>query len=187
MNRKKIQIFILISILSVILVIFITYKVTNPQLSIPEPDIEEYPVSSSKYLINQRNILNKITEKFNNKQLINKYITNNAVVNASVAGNVILVEYNEGSIHEQFDFVLDQNNLSINVSEDKNDLFMNIFKVMVEANQLRLGNNNDLSSYFDKYLTNSLITDNIIISKNDDNYEYVIIIDKIINIDKEMK
>ena len=187
MNRKKIQIFILISIISVILVIFITYKVTNPQLSIPEPDIQEYPVSSSKYLIAQRELLNKIAEKFNDKQLINKYIGSKADVNAAVTGNVINVEYNEDNIHEQFDFVLDQESLSINIVEDKNNLFINIFKVMVEANQIRLGNNNDLSIYFDKYLDNSLVTDSIIIGKNDGNYEYVINIDKIIKIDEEMR
>ena len=180
MNKKKIKIFLVFSVLSLVMIIFITYRITNPQRELPEPDIEEYPVSSSKYLINQRNILNKLSDNFNNKQLINKYITGKALVKASVLGNTIVVNYSDDITVEQFDFVLDQDVLSINVVKDKRDLFINIFKIMIEANQIRLGNNDDLSSYFDKYINDNLINDNIIINKSDNTYEYIIKINKII-------
>ncbi|MBR3161720.1 MAG: hypothetical protein IKF19_03210 [Bacilli bacterium] len=174
-GRKKSQIFILLCIISSIIIVLITYKTFNPSPAIPEPNIKEYPVSQSKYLIKQKDILNKITTNFNNKELINKYTNNN--VQAIVEGNTIVIKDNN---QEKYTFILDDLSLSINITEEANKEFSNIFKIIVEANQQRLGNNDDLSSYFEKNLKNNLITKEIIISKKDNTYEYIINIDKII-------
>ncbi len=180
MNKKKIQVFIFASMTSIILAILITYKITNPSIPIPTPKIKEYPVSSSKYIKQQREILNGITNNFNNQNQIDKYINNQVKVKAKTAGNTIIVDYEADNTKEQFTLILDDQTLSINIPENKKNIFNNIFKLIIASNQQRLGNNNDLSSFFSKYYKENMLTSAVIISKNNESIEYIINTNKII-------
>lgn len=182
MKKKKNHIYVLVCTISIILAILITYKITNPTIDIPKPNIQEYPVSQSKYLNEQKRILDNISNNFNNELLIKKYITNNANIKATVEGNTIVIDYQENSKKEQFIFILDDDKLNITINKDKIDIFNNIFKLMIEANQKRLANKNDLSNFFSKsYQKDNMITKSTIIINNNDSIEYIININIIIN------
>ena len=178
MSNKKTRVLVIVGIVSIVVAILVTYKITNPVMDIPEPNIEEYPVSSSKYLKKQKQVLKDIVENFNNKDLIKKYIGNSVMVKASFAGNTIIVDYKDVSQVEQFVFILDDNTLSINVASNKTSVFDNVFKLMIVANQHRLSNFSSLANFFDKYKSDNMQTKAVIISSLNDSVDYAIVIDK---------
>lgn len=181
MNSNKSKLLILIVCIFIALIILITYKITNQQIFIPKPEIQEYPVSSSEYIKQQHKILENLKNNFNSKELINKYFDKKTNIKAVVKGNTIDVYYRTDEAFELFSFVLDNDNISTSVSIDKLEKFINIFKMMIESNQKRLGNDVDLTDYFDKYINDDFISEAVVISKNEDIVEYTINIDEKIN------
>lgn len=178
-NKIKLRMFI--CLIGITLAILITYKISNPVILIPEPEFDEYPVSSSTYLIKQRKKIDDIVAKFNDSRLINKYISNYSILKASSSGNTIIVDYKDKKTEKKYVFVLVNDALTIDVSSSDFSVFDNIFKIMVEANQNRLGNVMDFSDYFMKVSNHDITTKAFAISVMDkDVFEYVIYIDKTI-------
>lgn len=178
-NNGKIKIFI--CMLAIVFAILITYRITNPAILIPDPEFDEYPVSSSKYLIKQRKIIDEIVNNFNDVKLINKYINNYSFLRASSEGNTIVVDYKDNEFEKKYIFVLDSNELSINSSIEDTSVLDKLFKIMVEANQRRLGNNNDFSDYFVRISNHSFSCKAFTISIKENNIvEYIIHVDKMI-------
>ncbi len=177
-KNKRSLVFILACSLSIVIALFFTYKITNPQILIPEADILEYPVSSSKYLIKQQEMLNILSNNFNNRQLINKYFGDGDIVKAMVEGNTIIVQYSCKGVTDTFKFILNSDSLSSSVYLSKRDVFIKIFKIMFEANQIRLGNNLDFTNYFNEHLDDSVSEDAIMITRYNDEFDYIIYIDE---------
>ena len=174
MSKKKFQLLLLISICLVLFTIFVTYKITNPTLDIPAPIISEYSVSSSKYLQKQRLLLKNIVDNFNNRELMNRYLINN-VAEAFVEGNTILVNYKYNGQNVNYVFILDDDTLNISVDRDQVDVFDDVFRLMIAANQQRLGNFIDLSSFFTKkYKYDNFSSDAVAIFSNVDEVQYII-------------
>ena len=178
MNNNKI---IIGASILIVLTIFITYKVTNQNVSIPKPEIQEYPVNSSKFIKEQENILNNITNNFNKIANNNNNFNKENKLVAIVEGNSIKVYYKNKNTDEQFDFILNDDTLISDISPNQNEEFKIVFKLIVKANQERIGNHIDLTNYFDKYLNNNSITEGIIITEENDIIEYIININKKIN------
>ena len=179
MNKKtKIKLFI--CLVAIIFAILVTYKITNPIVLIPEPEIDEYPVSSSEYLIKQNEKMDKIIAFFNDIKLISKYVSNYSVLRAFREGNTIVVEYKDNKWDRKYVFVLDSDTLSINVSNEETIVFDEIFKIMFEANQKRLGNNSDFSDYLRRISNHNISTKSISISSRGNFFDYNINIDEMI-------
>ncbi|MEE3342910.1 MAG: hypothetical protein VZS44_02345 [Bacilli bacterium] len=179
MKNKKIQLFVIISLLLIVIAIIITYNIINPKVKIPEPEIEEYPVSSSKYIKEQNKKINQIINIFNDEKLIKKYINNYEYLKVKNEGNTIIINYKGNKIEKEYIFILDSDELSITISNKEFELFDKIFKIIVEANQKRLDNNIDFSDYFIQISKHNISNRAISISTKDNiNYKYIIHIDK---------
>ena len=173
--------YLLIGIPLIIFAIIITYVITNQNISLPKPQIEEYPVSSSKYIKEQEALLKSITKNYNNTNISSKYLSSKDNTKATVEGNSIVVKYKNDNVDEEYDFILDNETLSTSIPANEKDTFINIFKLMIEANQIRLGNKNDLTEFFNKHLNDSSLNNAIIINQEEDTIEYIININKTIN------
>ena len=93
--------------IAIVLAILVTYRITNPLLLIPEPEVDEYPVSSSDYVVKQKEKLDNIVAKFNDSKLINKYIKNYSSLHAACEGNTIIVDYKDSKVSRKYVFVLE--------------------------------------------------------------------------------
>ena len=143
----------------------------NDDSKISSSDTDE----ESKVILNA---LDGIVKNFNENSKISEYKAQNIIIESSLDGENIVVNYNDSSNNYSYKFNFDIPVLSVSVANSENDVFKNIFTMMIYANQKRLGNEVNIDSYINGFYAGSLEVSGLSSESLDDSIKYSLDISK---------
>lgn len=178
-SKKAIIIARVILVLLIVIVILITYL----RFFGINPNLEEHPVNKSDNSQDefQIKLLELIVTNFNNNSLLEDYKKQNISMEATVnSDNSIIISYvGEDTKKYEFDYV--HPNIEILINEDEKEDFYKVYKLLIEANQIRLENRDNYDEYIDEFLVNDRNIDGLIKEIQDDgSIKFVMDVSKII-------
>ncbi len=107
-----------------------------------------------------QNELQKIVDNFNNSELVKEKNKENITIKSKLENNVITVEYESSERKEEYNYTF--NNLILIIETDNdNNIFKEIFKLMVYAVQKRLGNENNVDNLIEGFINNTMEVDGL--------------------------
>lgn len=107
-----------------------------------------------------QNELQKIVDNFNNSELVKEKTKENIAIKSKLENNVITVEYESSERKEEYNYTF--NNLILIIETDNdNNIFKEIFKLMVYAVQKRLGNENNVDNLIEGFMNNTMEVDGL--------------------------
>ena len=107
-----------------------------------------------------QNELQKIVDNFNNSELVKEKTKENITIKSKLENNVITVEYESSERKEEYNYTF--NNLILIIETDNdNNIFKEIFKLMVYAVQKRLGNENNIDNLIEGFINNTMEVDGL--------------------------
>lgn len=107
-----------------------------------------------------QNELQKIVDNFNNSELVKEKTKENITIKSKLENNVITVEYKSSERKEEYNYTF--NNLILIIETDNdNNIFKEIFKLMVYAVQKRLGNENNVDNLIEGFINNTMEVDGL--------------------------
>ena len=183
-KEKNPKAYTIIGIWIILVIIFLLIKgfTTLNFYTINNKNIKEYPVSESKYIKEQKKILENIVTNFNKQTTTKEYQNQNISINATVTGNTIIINYIDNKeTKKDFKFILDNKTLSATIPNEDKNIFQIIIKEIIKANQKRLNNNEDIETYLDNILNKKITNSQIKIVEYEKTTEYNIETDKLIN------
>ena len=107
-----------------------------------------------------QNKLQKIVDNFNNSELVKEKTKENITIKSKLENNVITVEYESSERKEEYNYTF--NNLILIIETDNdNNIFKEIFKIMIYAVQKRLGNENNVDNLIEGFINNTMEVDGL--------------------------
>ena len=107
-----------------------------------------------------QNELQKIVDNFNNSELVKEKTKENITIKSKLENNVITVEYESSERKEEYNYTF--NNLILIIETDNDDnIFKEIFKIMIYAVQKRLGNENNIDNLIEGFINNTMEVDGL--------------------------
>ena len=107
-----------------------------------------------------QNELQKIVDNFNNSELVKEKTKENITIKSKLENNVITVEYESSERKEEYNYTF--NNLILIIETDNdNNIFKEIFKIMIYAVQKRLGNENNVDNLIEGFINNTMEVDGL--------------------------
>ena len=107
-----------------------------------------------------QNELQKIVDNFNNSELVKEKTKENITIKSKLENNIITVEYESSERKEEYNYTF--NNLILIIETDNdNNIFKEIFKIMVYAVQKRLGNENNIDNLIEGFINNTMEVDGL--------------------------
>ena len=107
-----------------------------------------------------QNELQKIVDNFNNSELVKEKTKENITIKSKLENNVITVEYESSERKEEYNYTF--NNLILIIETDNdNNTFKEIFKIMIYAVQKRLGNENNIDNLIEGFINNTMEVDGL--------------------------
>ena len=104
--------------------------------------------------------LQKIVDNFNNSELVKEKTKENITIKSKLENNVITVEYESSERKEEYNYTF--NNLILIIETDNDDnIFKEIFKIMIYAVQKRLGNENNIDNLIEGFINNTMEVDGL--------------------------
>lgn len=124
----------------------------------PNQNIEEHPVNENENNNNKiiTETLQKIVDNFNNSKLLESYSQNNITIIATLEENAIVIKYIEPTITNIYKFTFNIPKLTISIENVGTTKFLNVYKILIYANQERIGNTNNIDQYIDGFINNTL-------------------------------
>lgn len=148
------------------------YKDTTGDPIIPEQKLT--PAITSE--------LNKIVDNINNDEIVKGKSKENINIKAELKKDTIAITYNNNNKKEEYNFKY--NNMLLEIeTESADEVFNEIFKIIVRANQKRLNNTNNIDNIVDQFLNNEYEINGLYKESLEANeITYSISIDKVIKI-----
>ena len=150
-------------------------KFFGPNLNIEEKPIDNNDTTSPIII----EALNSIVNNFNESSYVQDYKNQNIDINASLNGTTIKVNYTSDVV-ASYDFKFNSPNLVASINNSSLETFKIIYKIMVYANQKRLGNDNNIDLYIDNFLNNDTEVLGLTKEENNDTINFSIDVSKTI-------
>lgn len=124
-------------------------------------NIQQTPVeNSASQAVNTA--LNQIVENFNADEKIKEFQTNNIEITAVLNNYSIFINY-KGETSTTYEFHYNNFKLDIKVSNDEENMekFKIIYEILIRAVQKRLNNTENIDTYINEFLTDSMEYDGL--------------------------
>lgn len=124
-------------------------------------NIQQMPVeNSNSQAVNTA--LSQIVENFNNDEKISEFQKNNIQITAVLNNYSIFISYNDET-STTYEFSYNNFNLELSVSNDEENMkkFKVIYEILIKAVQKRLNNTENIDTYINEFLTDSIEYDGL--------------------------
>lgn len=171
MNKEKIK--VIIAWLSLIFLIFLFVYVNYVKFFkvFDDSGVEGSVEESSTDAID--NALSSIVDNFNSNELVEKYLNEGIKIQAVLNNNSIFISYDDDGV-TTYEFSYSNLKLNINITNESNniDKYNKVYKILIEAIQKRIGNDDDISELINDHINNNVNYDGLVKNVNDDIIKY---------------